>query len=700
MSLRDINLKESYESGIDDLVNEFYTPVLKNAVSYDRIAGFFTSTSFAVSARGIYNLIENEGKIRLLVSPKLSEKDVLAIENAYKNIEDIVTENISKEIFLEENEVIRKHHKLLTWLIKEKILEIKIVLVKSKNGFLTSDEIEYKGLFHQKIGIIRDKEDNIVTFSGSINETFSAWNDNVEEFKVFRSWEATENKYCDSDIQKFSDYWDNKRDNLYICELPELLEKKLIEFAPEDISDLVHFIRTQKQTKDKKISLFYYQEEALKKWLDNEQSMLFEMATGTGKTRTAIACIEASLKQNKQKIVVISTPQSTLSLQWKKEMVNLSVLFESSIVADGTNRWKNKLLEILLKIRIGVYKNVIIYTTHATSSSSDFTKMINDAIDCDLNTIFVGDEVHALGSKQRRKALLPRYKERIGLSATPSRWFDKSGSLLLENYFNNCKYEFTISDALKTINPLTNKPFLSQYYYYPCFTTLSDVESEKYVELTAKINRNIHLLDKDNEDSYLDKLLRDRADIIKHAINKISVLREILMKIKPSEVENTIIFVSYAQVTDTVELLNELEIRNQLYTQEQGSKPEKKYGGKSEREYIIDVFKKGLVKVLVAIRCLDEGIDIPTADTAILVSSTTNPREYIQRVGRVIRQSPQKKQAYIYDMIINPSIDSQHDKKIMDREFNRIESIAFNAKNNAEVLLKIYEEFKGGSYGN
>jgi superfamily II DNA or RNA helicase len=423
--------------------------------------------------------------------------------------------------------------------------------------------------------------------------------------------------------------------------------------------------------------------------------MIFEMATGSGKTRTAISCVESSLNENNKKIVIISTPQSTLSRQWQKEVTNLLNVFDEMIIVDGTTRWRKELENKLLKINVGVIDNVVIFTTHDTVSSKDFINLIKRNKSKDHSIIFIGDEVHALGSGKRKRALLDIYNERIGLSATPSRWFDDEGTNVLISYFNKCKFEFTIRDALKTINPLTGKTFLSKYYYNPIFVQLIGEEEEKYMELTTKINKNYYLKSKDDENSYLDKLIRDRADIIKNAENKMIALEKLLISIGSQYIKNTIIFVSHSQINKTINILNKLKIRSHKYTQEEGRRAEKKYGGKSERDYIIEMFKKGNLKVLVAMKCLDEGIDIPSADTAILVSSTTNPREYIQRIGRVIRQYDGKNRAHIYDMIVNPSIDSDYDKKIIKRETTRIESIARNAMNNSDVLIKNSNEFGG-----
>lgn len=696
MSLKDINIKQSYESGFDDLINDFYVPLLCEARYYDRIAGFFTSSSFAISSKGIYSLIENNGKMRLLISPKLNEKDIEAIINADKLMEDVLYESITKELLLEEDLVIKKHHQLLTWLLKNNYLEIRIVLVRSQERYLDFAEIEKRGIFHQKIGIVRDNEGNIVSFSGSINETLSAWNENIEEFKTFKSWEPSQLVYCESDINKFEDYWNGRRNNLYVSKLPKLIEQKLIEIAPDDVSDIMRYFRRKNKKDDvKSISLFSYQRDAFNKWVSNDRKLLFEMATGTGKTRTAIACIEDVVKKGFAKIVIVSTPQTTLSQQWKTEIESLLCPFEAVIFADGDNSWRSELSQIILELRIGIVSNCIVYTTHDTSSTDDFINTISDAIDKRIDTIFIGDEVHALGSKNQRKALLEKYKYRVGLSATPSRWFDEDGTKLLEEYFNNSKYEFTIKDALITMNPLTKKPFLSKFYYFPESTSLDEVETEKYEELSSKIKKYYHYKKEGEDNTYLERLLQDRADIIKNAKRKIIKLEEIIVRLGPSNIENTIIFVSPLQIDLVSSLLNKYNILHQYFTQKQGKKPEKRFGGLSERQYILDLFKKKVVKVLLAIRCLDEGIDIPTADTAILLSSTTNPREYIQRVGRVIRQSPNKTSAAIYDLIVVPKIHSDFDQKIQDREFARIESIARNSVNNAEVLVKIYQYYRG-----
>ena len=163
------------------------------------------------------------------------------------------------------------------------------------------------------------------------------------------------------------------------------------------------------------------------------------------------------------------------------------------------------------------------------------------------------------------------------------------------------------------------------------------------------------------------------------------------------DIENTLIFVSPTQIDDVMFILRQKGIMAHRFTQAQGSKSESKYHGKSEREHLIDCFKEGDYKVLVAIKCLDEGIDVPTAKRAIIMSSSTNPREYVQRIGRVIRRSPGKKKAEIYDMIIEPSSEklsgelAEEEKKIFKKEMVRIKEISDNASNRTEIIQEVFK---------
>lgn len=705
MSFKDLSIDFSYETGTADPINNFYIPVLKEANSYDRIAGYFSSTSLAISARGIKGLIKNGGKMRIIASPHLSHKDLEIIKNTNDTSINYIEKNFLDTLENIEDEFQKDHLNALGWMLSNNLLEIKLAFVI--DGF---ENINDSALFHQKVGLLKDTLGNYISFSGSINETAAGWLNNIEEFKVFKSWIDGQKQYLEKDQIKFNQFWNSERANVRVISVSDAIKDKLVEmgkqFEFEDLITEKYFIKQKKNKVEDRLSLFDYQKKAIEKWMDNDYKLLFEMATGTGKTRTALGCVNKLLNIEQKLICIISSPQGTLSRQWKTEIDNLELEFDSSIIIDGTNKcWKEDLKLNLYKISVGYYSKIVIYTTHITCSKGDFIKSIENDIGS-VSICFIGDEVHGLGSAVNNKGLLLKYKYRIGLSATPKRWFDDVGTSKLVSYFGDNSFEFTIADALSTINPITGKPFLVNYYYNPIFIKLTEDEFYEYEKLTNKVRKMFKFKDKtsDKYQNSYEQLLFKRANIQKNAMNKYDFLVKILKKIKC--VENTIIFTSSEQIDETMNILKDRNIAAHKYTQKQGTKIESKFNYKSERMYLIDKFKEGKYKVLVAIKCLDEGIDIPSARIGILMANSSNPREYIQRVGRVIRQSPNKNRAYIYDFIIEPSIErfsnssfADLEKSIFEKELKRVKYMSMNSINNAEVLDLINEKIRRISNG-
>lgn len=696
MGFKDIEIKSSYETGMDDLIQDFYIPVLSSAVKYDRIAGFFSSSSLAIAAEGIVGFLDKGEKMRIIACPKLNQHDVEIMRLAEENPQKYMEEYIGIDLCICEDLFEQQHVNALGWMLAKGILEIKIAFVY-ENGKLCLDN---KGIFHQKVGILYDEDGNIISFSGSINESANGWLKNIEEFKVFRSWNAEQKtEYMDPDIKKFEEFWNKGRTYVKLYSLPEAIKDRLITYAQDFDKEklLAKQYKKEKQYKKNsdKLGLYYYQKEAIKKWRDNNFKLLLQMATGTGKTRTAIGAMVDILNKNDKLLVIISCPQGTLSLQWKEEIDSLELEIEKSYVIDGTNsRWKGNIQEAILKLEIGYYDSVVIYTTHETGSKVDFTKVINNASE-NIRILFIGDEAHGLGSAIHRKGLLERYDYRLGLSATPSRWFDESGTVFLEKYFGKDCYEFSIADALIEINPKTNKTFLVNYYYHLSFVDLSQNELEQYRKLSVEVTK-LRRFSKEADEyaARLEQLLFKRANIIKNAEFKYIELRNII-KCREN-IKDMIIFVSDEQLESVLSILAEYRIPAHRLTQNEKTVSDAKYGGKTERQDIIDKFKNGNYKVLVAIKCLDEGIDIPTASCAILMASSTNPREYVQRIGRVIRQAPGKEQADIFDISIRPCARKigipgmeEFEKMVIEKERNRLIDISSNALNNADALQLI-----------
>lgn len=702
MRLRDINMKSNYDSGEDDILNEFYIKALESAVEYDRIAGFFSSTSLAIASRGLKGFLNNEGKMRLLVSPRLSEEDIEVLNKIDSNDDEYISSVMMNELEDMEDLMKSSHFTALGWLLANDILEMKVVVVLNKNGKpMSEEEIEKKGLFHIKVGIIKDFKGDTITFSGSVNESANGWKRNIEEFKVFKDWIQGQDEYCQSDIKKFQSYWSQSVEHVKVYDIPNAIKDRILQVtktescSKSELKKMIKEIEDDKKKKQNPLSLFFYQQEALDKWIKNDNRLILEMATGTGKTRTAIACIHNILQERKKLLVVVVTPQGTLSLQWKKEMEKLGITADVNIVADKDNkRWRDQFVDGLLSISLALVDTVFVYTTYDTYKNKDFIEIIMKNADC-CDNFLIADEVHSAGSDKRSKGLVEEYNIRLGLSATPERWFDNDGTKRISDYFGGEKYVFSINDALHTINPLTGKTYLTPYKYIPIFVSLNEDELEEYERLTKMIVRNSGSSDNINKEM-LDSLMSKRAEIHKSAESKYEAFSNLIDELG-SDINDLLVFASYVQIDQAREILTSKGISTHKYTQSVDTKQLNKYGGDSEREYLIKQFKSGSLQSLLAIKCLDEGIDIPSAQTGILMFNSTNPREYIQRIGRIIRRFEGKEESRLFDFIVVPSYDAlpeklvKIEKLILKKEMIRVMEIAKNAINSTSVMKQLYD---------
>ena len=607
----------------------------------------------------------------LLISPELSNEDFKIIQKHHK-----ITEDVSIFSTLKLDEEINDNIKALSWLLDCGRLEIKIVVAKKADT----------SLFHQKFGIFFDEDNNCISFSGSINESAQAWLNNIEEFKVFKSWEEGQRDYIQSDIKKFVSYWkDEKKGIADVYDIPDALRERIISIKPNDIYDLSIMTRYRKEKKNKNnlLSLFKHQETAVEEWKLNNFSLLMEMATGTGKTRTAIGCLVSILHQYSPLLIIITTPQGTLSRQWQKDFNELNIQLDRSEIIDGTNSsWRRTLELLLLDLSDNLCNTAVIFTTHRTSSDDDFISIVQDN-KYSTKYMFICDEAHAIGSAKQKKALLDIYDLRVGLSATPSRMFDDTGTELIRRYFGNKSFTFSIKEALKTINPVTGRPFLNKFYYFPIFVQLSEGETKLYNEFSKKIA--IEKAKEEPDEKLLERYYEQRSDIIKNADNKIHCFEKLINDLV--EERDIILFVSDKQISRVMDILTFKSIKHAKITEEESAKNIVNDFGDTERQDIIRRFQTGELQVLVGIKCLDEGIDIKNARIAILLSNSTNPREYVQRVGRVIRDMPNKLPSVIYDIIVEPNKLMHGADNILEKEGRRANQIAQNAENYDKVKL-------------
>lgn len=710
-SYPDLYIKSSYDTFQDDLLNDFYIPVLEHAKRYDRISGFFSSTALAVAARGIVGLIRNGGKMRLLTCQKLSREDARAIQDYVKEIPDLVGQKAIESLNGLEESFKRDHVAALGYMLKHNILEMKIAVLYDADDEDRKTGSLKNAILHQKVGLLYDADFHGISFSGSNNESATGWLENIEEFKTFKSWLPGQKEYFEQDRNRFEMLWNLEERNhsgMVVMDLPAAVKNKLLKIAKDFRLDSISMQAYLQQThptiavrentpKKQELSLYYYQKCAVNQWIQNNHQLMLQMATGTGKTRTAFACIQQACREIKERLlIVIATPQTTLTRQWINDMNKLDLDIDAYTECSGEIvNWRETLKKSLLRVYIGQYKHFVVFTTHATASSQDFIAMVRK-YSKEIFEFFIGDEVHGMGAVKTRDALLPEYTYRLGLSATPKRWFDEEGSALLEQYFGNQEFYFGLHDALTTINPRTGRAFLVNYRYYPCFISLTDDELEAYKKISQKISKLSHSKDKELQEAR-QRLLTKRAEIGKNAQNKYQKLEEILTELGP-DIRDTLIFVSPQQIDKVMQILKEHDIIAHRVTQEQSQKKSEKYGGLSEREYIIKQFAKGNYQAIVAMKCMDEGIDIPSARCGIIMASSTNPREYVQRIGRIIRQNGYKSMAMLYDMVIGPQKqifqDDEYRKmeqQIYEKEMKRIEDLSEEALNNTDVLLDVYQ---------
>ncbi|MBA7624664.1 hypothetical protein ES703_32075 [subsurface metagenome] len=692
MGLKDIEIKAAYYSDENNLLQEFYIPVLSNSIKYDRIAGYFSSNALAIAAKGLAAFIKAGGRIRLIANVVLSEKDQEAIKRALLEKE----KEVLTEIENLEDQLKKDHIKMLGWVVKNNLLEIKIAVVKG-------------GVEHQKTGILEDIDGDILSFSGSDNETVQGWLHNDEQFHVFCSWKEGDKAHLSPDIERFDRLWGDRGVRVRVYNVSEAFKKGLIRNAPSDdkefrklscrVTDQLLREHSQRYSHDKKpsgIKLRDYQNQAVKKWVDNGCKCIFEMATGTGKTFAALACLERLLSEQNKTITVIGCPYNHMITQWKENIEEYGLKI-NVLIADSTNsRWKDALADSIRDVNNDVTSNLIVLTTHDTFYRGDFLEIVGIA---KAKLFLIADEVHGMWSEKRKCGFIADYEFRLGLSATPSRWFDAEGTRELFRYFDaedeNNKFVFSLKQAIRTVNPKTGETYLVPYEYKPYFAELSEAELGEYEERTKNIVKAYHRAKgREEKQKYFVLLCKQREDIIRNAAGKYEAFRRILEDI--DEIKHCLIYCSPEQIDTVQRILNGKNIIQHKFTQEEGTKPESRFGGISERDYLLKRFSEGTYPALVAMRCLDEGVDIPQAKVGIILASTGNPRQYIQRRGRILRQYPGKKAAKIYDVIVLPPASSglprellELEKKIVARELKRYEEFASIASNVIECLRKI-----------
>jgi len=428
-----------------------------------------------------------------------------------------------------------------------------------------------------------------------------------------------------------------------------------------------------------------YQKQAVNNWFANRGRGTLKMATGSGKTITALAIATELYQKIGLQALIIICPYRHLVTQWAKEAEKFNL--NPILAFESVRYWQRQLSTELYQLRAGYQPFLTVITTNSTLISEGFQSQL---LYFPEKTLIVGDEAHNLGSPRLEESLPRNIGLRLALSATPERHFDESGTDAILNYFGSVlQPELTLAEAI-------NQGALVRYLYYPVLVELTEAESRAYHRLTTRIGWAL-MDDKDWENNEtITALLIQRSRLIASATNKLDALRE-LMKNRlhtthtlfycgDGSVE-TLEDYSPRQLEATVELLgSELGYRVNTYTAETPL---------SEREKLRQQFERGELQGLVAIRCLDEGVDIPAIQNAVILASSCNPRQFIQRRGRILRPHPGKERATLFDMIVLPpdlgreTIDVE--RNLLKKELQRFIEFANLADNGGEARLKLLD---------
>ncbi len=685
-SLCDIRVSASYRSGSSSLVADFYEPCLHHTVLYRRAVGYFTSHGLALAARGVASLVERGGKMRLVASPALEEGDLEALERASSDREEILRNAATRGLNQIADYLSGERLNALAWLAASGSLEVKLALRLTPTGRFA------RGIYHEKIGIFSDTEGNHVAFTGSSNETTGGLVDNFESIEVFWSWDDSHGRVEDK-ICHFEALWSNSVPGLEVLDFTavssELLKKYRLPDSPRSHEDPAEWDQPATGrgfSLPEKFQPRDYQKEAMREWLANGGHGILAMATGTGKTLTALALAHAVYQRNNPIVLLIVCPFLNLCEQWIREVAAFGVkaipCFGSSAV------WTGRLQDAYQRLRSGSSDVMIVVTSNATFCGATFqTALRLDA----GHHMLIADEMHNLGAEEAKNALPEGIKLRLGLSATPERHHDQVGSRALRDYFGKVVFEFPLKQAI-------DEGILVPYYYHPVLVDFTEDEASRYITLTQQISWAMRGQDESDEPSQdLMALLIKRSRLIGSAANKLPALAAILENLDPparqaifycgdGRVESSASGEEIRQIEAVTNLLyEEAGLRTRRFTYEESAE---------EREEILRALKSGSLHGIVAIRCLDEGIDLPDVRMGFLLASTTNPRQFIQRRGRLLRKAPGKHHATIYDFIVRPAgLDGDHEadvfnaeRRLFRRELERIVEFCKTAINGPSAL--------------
>jgi superfamily II DNA or RNA helicase len=649
MAFKELTLKEGYSSSLDHVLDDFYRPVIANSVYIKRAVGYFRSTVYMLMHQEILEFVKRGGKIQLICSVELSKEDIQTLKFASEgSVNSCLDGLITKELKQIEDDLKHAlHSKVLAGLIKINALDLRIA-------------VKHNGLFHDKRGLLFDAQGDVISFVGSGNETYSAWgcDGNSENFEVFCSFKEKDNTRVERHNLEFEKILSNQFKEVQIYPLSEALKQNLIKQAPKDQEELDKIwtkyqnitlsqsvvtnpegLKTEQETEDFPSGRIMqsHQLNALDAWYQADQHGILQLATGAGKTFIGINAIRSHIRSGRLALVLV--PSKILLHDWHEELSSELPQAKFLLIGDGHNKWKR---EGVLRRFSGALKTStrhIIIGINDSIRTNQFLRRLRNISDI----LLVSDEVHTLGSPENQNIFNFDFGYRLGLSATPERYGDEEGTSRLFAYFSGkVGTPFTLKDA-------QNAGRLVQYNYYPKYAYLTEDEKDSWQKITKKLKKSYAMrLDDEGaliNDDYLNRLRIQRARIAKNAQMKLNIARDILSEYYQPNTHWLVYCDNQHQIAQLKEMIEPLKLPIFVYHSAM----------EGCRDKTLDHYKQ-VGGVLIAINCLDEGVDIPQLEYGIIIASSQNPRQFIQRRGRLLRTTKAKTLAHIWDILVIPHV--------------------------------------------
>lgn len=679
MSLKSLKLIPILNTSDSDIIADFFVPMLANSIRYDRGVGFFSGNWLRITATGMVAFAANGGRARWVTSPILSEQDWQALQTGEAARHDLILRQTLERNIADLAQTLQQDTlSALAWLVADEILDFKLALPRNKlEG----------GEFHDKFGIFTDIHGDRVSFNGSYNESIQGTR-NYESIKVFSAWHEHFVPLVEADAQRFDRLWNNFDPNVQVFNLPDAARTQILKLRtqerpyPEPEWIKARTLRERTLMLYSPISLRVppevvlrdYQLEAIDAWLAHGGQGLLEMATGTGKTITSLAAGVRVYEREQRLAVIIAAPYQHLVDQWREIAETFGI--QPILAYQKKSQWLNPLHQQVLEFNRGDRRTLAVITTHTTFIDVDFQKIVTNL---NGSTLLIADEAHHLGAERTRTSLPTNITFRLALSATPDRWFDEAGTTALRDYFGETVFRFSLEQAIQ-------RGILTPYHYYPVLVELTPEELEEYEALSARIAR---LINADNVEiqAALEMLLIKRAQLLNNAKEKLSALSKLVTRL--GTIHHALFYCSPEQIDAVCQLLGwEQGMQIGRFTAEESTE---------ERKQILADFDDQVLEGLVAMKCLDEGVDVPSTRMAFLLASSSNPREFIQRRGRVLRRAPGKSEAIIYDFVTIPpqtwssTASFNAERSIVERELKRFREFANSADNKHQALDVVWQ---------